>query len=134
MFGWQLLVLHAITGVCTPVCLSAASISVEAVTPPFGDERQIPRFAVPPRTALRPTGRLLTRVLLSKSYFQLCQQLVGSRKSLPSALTLRRLLQDFSCMGLPFTTARVVGTAAGLVAACLAPLRSGIGAPSGRRL
>ena len=35
MFGWQLLVLHAIAGVCTPVCLSAASISVEAVTPPF---------------------------------------------------------------------------------------------------
>ena len=39
--GWQLLVLHAITGVCTPVCLSAAIISVEAVTPPCGDMRQI---------------------------------------------------------------------------------------------
>jgi len=32
---WQLLFLHAITGACTPVCLSAASTSVEAVTPPF---------------------------------------------------------------------------------------------------
>ena len=32
---WQLFVLHAITGVCTPVCLSTASISVEAVTPPL---------------------------------------------------------------------------------------------------
>jgi hypothetical protein len=27
--------LHAITGVCTPACLLAASISVEAVTPPL---------------------------------------------------------------------------------------------------
>jgi len=29
------MVLHAITGVCTPACLLAASISVEAVTPPL---------------------------------------------------------------------------------------------------
>jgi hypothetical protein len=27
--------LHTITGVCTPACLLAASISVEAVTPPL---------------------------------------------------------------------------------------------------
>jgi hypothetical protein len=27
--------LHAITGVCTPACLLAESISVEAVTPPL---------------------------------------------------------------------------------------------------
>jgi len=30
-----IIVLHAITGVCTPACLLAASISVEAVTPPL---------------------------------------------------------------------------------------------------
>ena len=30
-----IVVLHAITGVCTPACLLAASISVEAVTPPL---------------------------------------------------------------------------------------------------
>jgi hypothetical protein len=29
-----IVVLHSITGVCTPACLSAASTSVEAVTPP----------------------------------------------------------------------------------------------------
>ena len=32
---WQLSFCHAITGVCTPACLLAASISVEAVTPPL---------------------------------------------------------------------------------------------------
>src|SRR5207245_2988111 len=30
-----IIILHAITGVCTPACLLAASISVEAVTPPL---------------------------------------------------------------------------------------------------
>src|SRR5579864_7491793 len=32
---WQLFILPTITGVCTPACLLAASISVEAVTPPL---------------------------------------------------------------------------------------------------
>jgi hypothetical protein len=31
-----IIILPTITGVCTPACLLAASISVEAVTPPFG--------------------------------------------------------------------------------------------------
>ena len=31
--------LHAITGVCTPVCLFASRISVEAVTPPSEELR-----------------------------------------------------------------------------------------------
>jgi hypothetical protein len=31
-----IIVFATITGVCTPTCLLAASISVEAVTPPFG--------------------------------------------------------------------------------------------------
>jgi len=31
-----IIILHAITDVCTPACLRAASISVEAVTPPTG--------------------------------------------------------------------------------------------------
>jgi len=30
-----IIILHAITGVCTPACLLAESISVEAVTPPL---------------------------------------------------------------------------------------------------
>jgi len=30
-----IIILHAITGVCTLACLLAASISVEAVTPPL---------------------------------------------------------------------------------------------------
>jgi len=30
-----IIILHAITGVCTPACLLAASISVETVTPPL---------------------------------------------------------------------------------------------------
>jgi len=30
-----IIILHAIAGVCTPACLRAASISVEAVTPPL---------------------------------------------------------------------------------------------------
>ena len=35
MFWLAIVFLHAITGVCTPACLLAASISVEAVTPPL---------------------------------------------------------------------------------------------------
>ena len=96
MFGWQLLVLHAITGVCTPVCLSAASISVEAVTPPFpagspraplepalsevevgamGCSVKCGRSLATPSATDSPEAgeRLCTRVLLSKSYFQLWQ-------------------------------------------------------------
>jgi len=30
-----IIILHAITGVCTPTCLLAASIPVETVTPPL---------------------------------------------------------------------------------------------------
>ncbi|SPF32817.1 exported hypothetical protein [Candidatus Sulfotelmatobacter kueseliae] len=30
-----IIILHAITGVCTPACLLAASIPVETVTPPL---------------------------------------------------------------------------------------------------
>src|ERR1700680_4259163 len=35
VFGWQLSFFTRLTGVCTPACLLAASISVEAVTPPL---------------------------------------------------------------------------------------------------
>jgi len=33
-----IIILHSITGVCTPARLLAASISVETVTPPVWDE------------------------------------------------------------------------------------------------
>jgi hypothetical protein len=48
--------LHAITGVCTPACLLAASISVEAVTPP-----------------------LVGLAICSKNYFQTRGRLNGSQ-------------------------------------------------------
>jgi len=40
-----IIILHAITGVCTPACLLAASISVETVTPPGTPSRaEVPRW------------------------------------------------------------------------------------------
>jgi hypothetical protein len=48
-----IIVFAPLTGECAPVCLLAASISVEAVTPPFLTERTVASPVVKDRRSLK---------------------------------------------------------------------------------